>query len=96
MGQFRKSALVTVRSALPPTADILTWPSHVRFVPIPEVAVASFDHLVGADEYRGQHGETDRFGRPKINDQIELRARFEIGCQACRPSNSTLASFKWL
>jgi hypothetical protein len=69
---------------------------HVRFVPIPEVAVASFDHLVGADEYRGQHGETDRFGRPKINDQIEPRGRFEIGCQACRPSNSTLASFKWL
>src|ERR1700694_1721751 len=32
-GQFRKSALVTARSALPPGADIVSLATHVRFAP---------------------------------------------------------------
>ena len=42
----------------------------------------------------GRDGEAERLGGPKINDQIELRGRFEIGCQVCSSSNSTLAAFK--
>ena len=34
MGQFRKSALVTVRSASPPTPDVVGKIGHVRKVPI--------------------------------------------------------------
>ena len=37
LGQFRKSALVTARSALPPGADIVSLATHVRFAPKAEV-----------------------------------------------------------
>ena len=37
----------------------------------PEV-VASFDHLVGAGEQRGRHGEAKRIGGLKIDHQIEF------------------------
>jgi hypothetical protein len=50
------------------------------------------NHRVGTAEERD--GEAERLGGLKNNDQIELRGRFEIGCQECISSNSTSASFK--
>jgi hypothetical protein len=45
---FRKSALVTAMSAFLPLANTERTSLEVRFVPEPEVAEFSFDHLVGA------------------------------------------------
>jgi hypothetical protein len=38
LGQFRKSALVTVRSASPPTPDVVGKIGHVRKVPKGDIA----------------------------------------------------------
>jgi hypothetical protein len=54
-------------------------------VPKTEVA-GSFDHLVGAGEQRGRHGETKRFRRLGINEEFEhylpaadvLRRQFDL------------------
>ena len=36
-------------------------------------AVASFDDLVDAGEDRGRHGQAERLGRLKVDDQLEGR-----------------------
>ena len=49
-----------------------TW--DVRFVPIADMA-ASFDHLVGAGEYRRRHDEAERLRGLEIDHQLVLGRR---------------------
>jgi hypothetical protein len=49
LGQKRKWPGFSGMSGLPPGADIVRPPRHVRKVPLPEVAIL-LDHLVGAGE----------------------------------------------
>jgi hypothetical protein len=62
LGQTRKSGDAITTSALPPTADIPESGCDVRKVPKPEV-VASFDHLVGADQERVHYFQAEYLGR---------------------------------
>ena len=49
---------------------------NVRFVPLatnaPQQTASLFDHLVGAGEQRGRHGEAEHPGGLDIDDQLEL------------------------
>ena len=38
---------------------------------------ASFDHLVGASEQRGRHGQVERFGGFEVDDELELGRLFD-------------------
>jgi hypothetical protein len=63
-------------SVLPSGADIVSLHQHVRLVPYPDSCIAancaSFDHLVGANEYRGRHGKAERSGSLHVDHQLEL------------------------
>src|SRR6476620_8448812 len=37
----------------------------------------SFDHLVGAEEYRGRHGEAEGFSSLHVDHKLELRRLFD-------------------
>src|ERR1700730_17345406 len=52
-GQFRKSALVTARSALPPGADIVSLATHVRFAKSRHCQVYAEPHHVDEVELIG-------------------------------------------
>jgi hypothetical protein len=49
---------------------------------IPEADIVSFDHLVGASEQCGRHGEAKRFGGFEVDDQFIFRWK------CARPSTS--------
>ncbi len=38
----------------------------------PQQTASLFDHLVGADEQRGRHGEAERFGRLHVDHELDL------------------------
>ena len=63
-------------SASRPTADIGRTFPEVRFVPTRDSCIAAksflLDHLVGAQQQRGRHSETERFGRLHIDHQFEF------------------------
>ena len=52
--------------------------ADVRYVPIADIGTNQFlfDHLVGASEQRRRHGEAERLGGLKINDQLEFGRLF--------------------
>src|SRR5262245_29453648 len=52
-------------------------PCDVRFGPKADSCSRSlFDHLVGAGDERGRHGETKRFRSLEIDDQLQLGREF--------------------
>jgi hypothetical protein len=64
-------------SAIPPKADMVQHRCNVRFVPKADILRRSkkcdlFDHLVGDSEEIGRNCEMKRFGRLKIDSQIEF------------------------
>jgi hypothetical protein len=61
LGHKQTFALHQPMSALPPIADMCSALTHVRFVPIADMAQL-FDHFVGASEQRGR-GESEGGGR---------------------------------
>ena len=46
--------------------------SHVRFVPIADIAPLLLDHLVRAGEQRGRHGEAKRLGGLEIDGELKF------------------------
>jgi hypothetical protein len=59
-------------SGLPPIATELRTSLVVRFVPNSEVGL-SLDHFVNSSEETGRHGNAERFGGPKVDDELEFR-----------------------
>ena len=55
-------AVQNVMSALTPKADMCSAPTHVRFVPIADIASRLFDHLVGATRQRKRDSDAQRLG----------------------------------
>ena len=55
----------------PPKADMCGATVHVRYGPEADIT-RSFDHLVGARKHGGRHGEAERFGGLKVDDQFKF------------------------
>src|SRR5262245_33762858 len=62
-------------SALPPKADPCSAQAHVRFGPIADIVLVSFDDLVGAAKYRRRHRKAERLGGFEIDYQLVLGRR---------------------
>jgi hypothetical protein len=76
-GHFRKLAVVSARSALPPATDIERSLRRVRFVPIGDICTAAiaslFDHFVGAGKESRRYGKAERFDGFQVDDEFEFR-----------------------
>jgi hypothetical protein len=63
-------------SAFPLKADIRSPFNHVRFMPKADSCTAAksalFDHLVGGDEQRRWHIETECFRSPEVDTKLEF------------------------
>ena len=73
LGQSRHLGRRPTTSVLPLETDLVRAGRHVSNVPEAEIAIASFDHLVGAGEHRRRHGKPDRLGGLKVNHEFKLR-----------------------
>src|SRR5262245_4530766 len=62
-------------SALPPKADMCGAKWHVRFGPIADIRLVSFDDLVGAAKHRRRQRKAEHLGRFEIDYQLVLGRR---------------------
>src|SRR5262245_41454387 len=53
-------------------ADIARYYRPVRFVPIADIGLRLFDHLVGASEQRGRHLDAEHAGGLHVENKLEL------------------------
>src|SRR6266436_5352113 len=70
--KVRRTQYEYMSSALPSNSDIARRRRHFAFMPFPEVARISIDHLVGTQQERRRNGQAECACCIQVHDEFEL------------------------